>query len=95
MTTKEPADSFDLPEECQHDRVVVYENDAAYEPPYRAIPFDYVGDFDDHTGYFEEPEEYAVTEAYREAVAERASMDIEDVKLRQPPTIDAEEVDPI
>lgn len=95
MITKEPADTLDLPNECQHDRVVIYEQDDPYQPPYRAIPFEHVGDDDRGNGYFEEPEEYAVTEQYREAVAERAEVDIADVKLRQPPTADPEESEPL
>ncbi|MFC7135034.1 MULTISPECIES: hypothetical protein [Salinibaculum] len=95
MTESEPADSFDLPEHCVHDAVVIYENPNPYQPPYRATPFDYVGDDERGNGYFEEPEEYIITEAYREAVAERASMDIDDVRLRQPPTPDPEDVEPL
>lgn len=92
--TEERTDTFDLPDECQHDHVVIYENPDPYQPPYRAVPFDYVGEGDVY-GYYEEPEEYAITEAYREAVAERATVEIEEIKLRQPPTVDPEEIDPI
>jgi hypothetical protein len=95
MTDREPVDTFDLPDDCQHDHVLIYESDAVYEPPFRAVPFEYVGDDDLHNGYYQEPEEYAVTEQYREAVAERATVDIEDVKLPQPPTVDPEETDPV
>lgn len=88
------ADSFDLPEHCEHDHVVIYESPDPYEPPFYAVPFDHVDTWEDGTRHMEEPDGFTVTEAYREAVADRASMDIQNVKLRRD-FYTVEEVDPI
>lgn len=83
MIETDPADSFDLPEHCTHDHVVIYESPDPYEPPYYAVPFDLVDTWEDGTREMQEPDHFTVTEQYREAVADLASMDIEDVKLRR------------
>jgi hypothetical protein len=83
MTGPDAADSFDLPEHCTHDHVAIYPSDAPKDPPFYAVPFDLRMVHDDGTEWYDEPDTFTVTEAYREAVAERASMDISDVKLRR------------
>jgi hypothetical protein len=95
MIDRETVDTFDLPDECHHDRVVIYEdpNPADDQLPYYATPFDVVGEVP--TGYYEEPEEYHVTPAYCAAVANRAAVDVAEVRLDQPPAVDPEGADPI
>jgi hypothetical protein len=83
MIDADPADSFDLPEDCTHDHVVIYPTDAPKDPPFYAVPFDLREVHDDGTEWYDEPDMFTVTDQYREAVADLASMDIEDVKLRR------------
>jgi hypothetical protein len=96
MIETDPADSFDLPGDCDPDHVVIYEQEDPYQPPYYAVPFYHVDTWDDGTREMQEPDQFSVTEEYREAVAERAEMDIEDVKLRREiATYTFEEVEPL
>lgn len=94
MITDEPTDTLDLPEHCDHDHVVIYPNNAPKDPPFYAVPFDYVGDDDLGNGYYQEPEEFEVTDKYREAVAERSDVDISDVKLERD-DLPTDDIDPI
>jgi len=73
--------AFDLPEHCEIDHVAIYESDGAN--PYYAAPFKHTDTWDDGTEVLEEPYHFEVTDAYFQAVKERAEMDIDDVKLRR------------
>lgn len=81
MTEDEAADSFDLPDECEADRVVIYESDGI--SPYYAVPFDLRRVHEDGTKWYDEPDDHEVTDEYFQAVKERAQIDIDDVKLRR------------
>ncbi len=73
--------AFDLPENCEIDHVVIYDDDG--DGPYYAVPFNLVDTWDDGTEVLEEPYHFDVTDAYFQAVKERADMDIDDLKLRR------------
>ena len=92
--TGEGIEAFDLPDHCEPDHVAIYENPDPYEPPYHAIPYDHVATWDDGTRHLQETDSFTVTEQYREAVAEQATVNIEDVKLRRE-LYTAEEIEPI
>jgi len=80
---QEQVESFDLPDECTNDHVAIYRNDAPKDPPYCAVPFYQREVREDGTTWYDEPDTFTVTDRYREAVAEAASVDLEDVKLRR------------
>jgi hypothetical protein len=83
MIDADPIQSFDLPDDCRHDHVVIYPNDAPKDPHFYAVPFDYLGTDDDGDDHYEEPFTFEVTEQYREAVSERADVSIDEIKLRR------------
>jgi len=79
----EPVQAFDLPEDLEADRVVVYPNNAAEEPAFEAVPFVLEDEYEDGRKWYNEPEEFVTTDAYREAVVERADMDRSEVRLER------------
>jgi hypothetical protein len=82
MNTDPQVQAFDLPEHCEIDHVVIRESDGTN--PYYAVPFIHRDTWDDGTEWLDEPAEFDVTDAYFQAVKERAEMDIDDVQLRRP-----------
>ena len=83
----DPVQTFDLAEGCAVDHVAIYPNDTPDEPPYQAVPFVHRETFEDGQKWYDEPDHFTPTDAYREAVAEHAEMDISEIQLtREIPT---------
>lgn len=83
MSGYRPVQAFDLPAECPVDHVTIEHNGDPSGPPFEAIPYNLEGTDDDGCQHYMEPTDFVPTRAYREAVAERAKMDIDDILLER------------
>jgi hypothetical protein len=83
MWGAEPAQAFDLPDHRPIDRVVIYPADDLEDYDFEAVPFVLEAEYDDGRKWFNEPEWFTATDPYRQAVAERADTDIDDVLLER------------
>ena len=94
MWDAEPVQAFHLPDHHAIDHVVIYAADDREESviypadgledhDFEAVPFVLEAEYDDGRKWFNEPEWFTATDPYRQAVAERADMDIEDILLER------------
>jgi hypothetical protein len=83
MWDAEPVQAFHLPDHHAIDRVVIYPTDGLEDHDFEAVPFVLEAEYDDGRTWYNEPEWFTATDAYREAVADRADMDIDDVLLER------------
>lgn len=83
MWNAEPVEAFHLPDHRPIDRVVIYPADDLEDYDFQAVPFVLEAEYDDGRKWFNEPEWFTATDPYRQAVAERADMDVDNVLLER------------
>jgi hypothetical protein len=81
MIDDQPIQSFDLPAECEIDHVAIYPNNDPEGPHFYAVPFILEEENEDGPDWYNEPDDFEVTDEYKNAVAERTDVDIGDIKL--------------
>lgn len=82
MITREPVQSFDLPDDLEADHVVIYPNDNPDESHFEAIPFTHT-DRNGRADFYDEMDSWPTSDKYQRAIAQRADIDIKDIKLKQ------------
>ncbi len=83
MTDSKRRRTFDTPDVEGVDHVGIY--DHTDETPFRAIQYNLNKTTEDGTRWFAESEEYVESEEYRDAIAEKTHIPIEDIRTAELP----------